>query len=249
MSQLTITTTQNVNINFTASNTGERVLAYLIDMAIFLAYYFFINLLFSLTGIEDLLATKDPWTQRAIYSIVYLPIGVYSLVCETFIEGQSFGKKVMKLKVIKMDGYQAGFGDYLIRWIFRVVETAGFLGIIGLVVMMINKDSRRLGDLAAGTAVISLKNNINISHTILRELESNYVPTYPQVIKLTDNDVRIIKETYDASYRIADFATMDKLQTKIEQVMGITSVNNNSLGFVDTILKDYNYYTQNMLKT
>nr|WP_322624633.1 RDD family protein [uncultured Flavobacterium sp.] len=249
MSQLTITTTQNVNINFTASNTGERVLAYLIDMAIFLAYYFFINLLFSFTGIENLLATQDPWTQRAIYSMVYLPIMLYSLVCETFMEGQSFGKKVMKLKVIKMDGYQAGFGDYLIRWIFRVVETAGFLGIIGLIVMMINKDSRRLGDLAAGTAVISLKNNINISHTILRELENNYVPTYPQVIKLTDNDVRIIKETYDASYRIADFATMDKLQTKIEQVMGITSVNNNSLGFVDTILKDYNYYTQNMLKT
>jgi uncharacterized RDD family membrane protein YckC len=249
MSQLTITTTQNVNINFTASNTGERVLAYLIDMAIFLAYYFFINLLFSFTGIENLLVAQDPWTQRAIYSMVYLPIMLYSLICETFMEGQSFGKKVMKLKVIKMDGYQAGFGDYLIRWIFRVVETVGIFGIVGLIVMMVNKDSRRLGDLAAGTAVISLKSNINISHTILRELESNYVPTYPQVIKLTDNDVRIIKETYDASYRIADFATMDKLQTKIEQVMGITSVNNNSLGFVDTILKDYNYYTQNMLKT
>lgn len=249
MSQLTITTTQNVNINFTASDTGGRVLAYLIDMAIFLVYYLFIKYFFSFTGIEALLVSQDAWTRRAIYGLVYLPVGVYSLICETFMEGQSFGKKVMKIKVIKVDGYQASFSDYLIRWVFRIVETVGIMGLIGLITMLINKESRRLGDLAAGTAVISLKNNVNISHTILRELENNYVPTYPQVIKLTDNDMRIIKDTYEASYRIADFAMMDKLQSKIEDVMGVKSIQPNSLGFVDTIIKDYNYYTQNMLKT
>lgn len=249
MSQLTITTTQNVNINFIASNTGDRVLSYLIDMAIFLAYYVIINVVFSYSGIADAIAGQDTWTQRAIYGIVYLPIMVYSLVCETFMEGQSFGKKAMKLKVIKMDGYQASFSDYLIRWVFRVVETALIMGVVGLVVMIINKDSRRLGDMAAGTAVISLKNNVNISHTILLELKDDYVPTYPQVIKLSDNDVRIIKETYEANYRNADFQMMQRLQDKIEQVTGIKSTNHNAMAFVDTVLKDYNFYTQGMLKT
>lgn len=249
MSQLTITTTQNVNINFTAANTGERVLAYLIDIGVFVVYYLLVLLVLNQTGLGYAIDAQDPWAQRAIQGLIGLPVMLYSLLCESFMEGQSLGKRLIKLKVIKIDGYQAGFSDYLVRWVFRIVETFGSLGLVGLVTMMINKDSRRLGDLAAGTAVISLKNDVNISHTILRELSDNYAPTYPQVIKLTDNDVRIIKETYEASYRVADFAMMERLQSKIEQVTGITSVSHNAMAFVDTVLKDYNFYTQNMLKT
>lgn len=249
MSQLTITTTQNVNINFTAANTGGRVLAYLVDMGVFLAYYLLLLLVLNQSGIGDAIDYQDEWVKRAVYGVLGLPVMLYSLLCETLMEGQSVGKRLLKLKVIKIDGYQAGFSDYLIRWVFRIVETAGIMALIGVVIMMINKDSRRLGDLAAGTAVISLKSSINISHTILQELSTDYVPTYPQVIKLTDNDVRIIKETYDASYRVADFAMMERLQAKIEQVTGISSVQQSAMAFVDTVLKDYNYYTQNMLKT
>lgn len=249
MSQLTITTTQNVNINFTAANTGERVLAYLIDMGVFLVYYLLLLLVLNQTGIGDAIDYQDQWVQRAVYGVLGLPVMLYSLLCESVMEGQSVGKRLMKIKVIKIDGYQAGFSDYLIRWVFRIVETAGVMGLVGVVVMLINKDSRRLGDLAAGTAVISLKSSIDISHTILRELATDYVPTYPQVIKLTDNDVRIIKETYEASYRVADFAMMERLQSKIEQVTGIVPVQPSAMAFVDTVLKDYNYYTQNMLKT
>lgn len=174
------------------------------------------------------------------------PCWFYALLFETFMDGQTVGKKLLKIKVIKIDGYQAGFGDYLIRWIFRIAEVTFPMGLIGIITMAVNKDSRRLGDLAAGTAVISLKSDITINHTILREISSNYVPVYPLVIKLTDNDMRIIKETYDASYRQADFEMIAKLQAKIEGVTGIKSISQNATAFVDTVLKDYNYYTQNM---
>ncbi|TRW27430.1 RDD family protein [Flavobacterium zepuense] len=247
MSQLSITTTQNVNINFNTASVGERILAYLLDVVVWVAYVIvFFVVLFPLTGFERVIDSLDGWSQNAVYGFFFLPVMFYTLYMESFFEGQTIGKRVMKTKVIKIDGYQAGFGDYLIRWLFRIVEVSGIMGIVGLIALMVSKKSQRIGDLAAGTAVISLKNDININHTILREVASNYVPVYPLVIKLTDNDVRIIKETFDNSYKVADFEMMDKLQAKIENVTGIKSVSRNSLAFVDTVLEDYNYYTRNM---
>ena len=55
-----------------------------------------------------------------------------------------------------------------------------------------------MGDMAAGTAVITLKNNITIDHTILEEIGDAYVPIYPLVIKLSDNDMRIIKGNFSS---------------------------------------------------
>jgi hypothetical protein len=67
-----------------------------------------------------------------------------------------------------------------------------------------NKNHQRLGDLAAGTAVISLKNNINISHTILEQLSEDYQPVFAQVVRFSDNDMRIIKETYQNAIKNND---------------------------------------------
>ncbi|MPT35106.1 MAG: RDD family protein, partial [Flavobacterium sp.] len=156
------------------------------------------------------------------------------------------GKKIMKIKVIKIDGYQAGFGDYLIRWIFRIVEFGIGSGVIGLVAILASNKSQRLGDMAAGTAVISLKRDINIDHTILQEIDEGYVPIYPLVIKLSDNDVRIVKETFESALRGEDFKLIYQLRQKIESVTGIKNQSGNDSDFIRTILKDYNYYTRNM---
>ncbi|KGO87840.1 transporter [Flavobacterium rivuli WB 3.3-2 = DSM 21788] len=247
MPQLSITTTQNVNINFNTANVGERVVAYLLDVVVIAAYYFVVYFLIGqLLDVTRMVNNLDQWAIIAINGVVSLPVLLYTLLLESFFEGQTIGKRIMKIKVIKIDGYQAGFGDYLIRWLFRIVEVTGLMGLVGLIAMNVSKKTQRIGDMAAGTAVISLKNDVTINHTILRDIGSNYVPVYPLVIKLSDNDVRIIKETYETSYQTADFDMILKLQEKIENVTGIKSTSLNATAFVDTILKDYNYYTQNM---
>ena len=126
------------------------------------------------------------------------------------------------------------------------MEVTPPLSVVGLLTMIISKKTQRIGDMAAGTAVITLRNNITINHTILKEISSDYVPTYALVIKLSDNDVRIIKEAHDVAVKSADFEVINKLQYKIEKVTGIKSVSRSPLEFIDTILKDYNYYTQKM---
>ncbi|MEO9077506.1 MAG: RDD family protein, partial [Gelidibacter sp.] len=71
-------------------------------------------------------------------------------------------------------------------------------------------------------------------------------PTYPTVIKLSDNDARIIKDTFTAAKSANDHQTLIKLRNKITEVIGVKAVHGNDIQFIDTILKDYNYYTQSM---
>ena len=247
MTQLSINTTQNVVINFSAASVGERIGAYVLDYLIKAAYVIVVfYIFFYALNLNVLIAQMDFWSQTAIYMIFALPVVFYSLVQESLLEGQTFGKRLVKIKVVKIDGYQAGFGDYLIRWLFRLIDIFIFMGIIGLITMVVNKKVQRLGDISAGTAVITLKNKITINNTILEDIGEEYQPKYPLVIKLSDNDARIIKETFHSAIKTADYVILNKLTAKIEQVTGIKNDLGSTKEFIQTVLKDYNYYTQHM---
>ncbi len=247
MSELSINTTQNVKINFIAATPGERMGAYFIDLGIKISYIIVVSLIvFYWLNLGQALDGLDMWSRGAIFLILYFPIIIYSITLESIFEGQSFGKKLVKIKVVKIDGYQAGFGDYLMRWFFRIIDFTSFYGLVALITIISSKKSQRLGDMVAGTAVITLKNKINISHTILEEIGDAYVPTYPLVIKLSDNDMRIIKETYHRAVAKNDHEIIYKLVEKIESVTGIKNQSGNNSDFIRVVLKDYNFYTQHM---
>ena len=246
MSELSINTTQNVTINFTAASIGHRILAFGVDLLIIIAYLTTIYLLLEYTGFSKMLSGLDGWSQMAVQSLIFLPVMFYSLIFETFFEGQSLGKKLVRIKVVKIEGYQASFGDYLIRWLFRMIDIVISTGVIGFISIIMNKKAQRLGDMAAGTSVITLRNNINISSTILEEINDDYKPTYSLVIKLSDNDVRIIKEHFVKAKASRDIDLLGKLTDKIESVAGIKNQSGNHVDFINTIIKDYNYYTQSM---
>ena len=248
MVNISINTTQNVNINFVAASVGERLLAYLIDWIIKIAYVIVVyQLMFKAFNFEDWAKDMDQWSVGAVVVFFYLPAIFYSLIFESLLDGQTPGKRIIKIKVVKIDGYQASFPDFIVRWFFRIVDLNLFSGIIGLIAVVTSNKNQRIGDMTAGTGVIALKNKVNISHTILEELKEDYTPTYPSVIKLSDNDVRIIKETYLAAKKSKDYATLIKLRAKVIEVMEIRhQVESNDMEFISTVIKDYNYYTQDM---
>ncbi|MBK9735266.1 MAG: RDD family protein [Saprospiraceae bacterium] len=241
MSEISINTTQNVNLNFTAANIGHRLAAYLLDLLIKFSYMFFINwAIISNMGLGEF--NIDNWSVTAIYIIFYSPAMVYTLVLESLMEGQTIGKKIMSIKVVKIDGYQASFMDYLIRWVCRLIDMSGTMYLVGVSSMSISKIHQRIGDMAAGTAVITLKNDINISHTILENIATDYKPSYEQVIKFSDNDMRIIKETFINARKVHDYVLIRKLVDKIEEVSGIKCEGNEAV-FISKVIRDYNYYT------
>ncbi|TPG41648.1 RDD family protein [Flavobacterium pectinovorum] len=247
MSELSINTTQNVKINFISASVGERLGSYFIDLLIKVSYVIVVLLVFFYwLHFDKLFKNLDSWSIMTVLFVFYLPIMFYSITLESVFEGQTIGKRLVKIKVVKIDGYQAGFGDYLIRWFFRIIDFTLLYGLVGLIAVVTSKKGQRLGDMAAGTAVITLKNKIDISHTILEEIGDAYVPTYPLVIKLSDNDMRIIKETFQKADAKNDHEMIYKLVAKIENVTGIKNQSGNNSDFLRVILKDYNFYTQNM---
>lgn len=246
MSQIDINTSQNVNISLKLAGIGERIVAFVIDMVIkVMIFLILIYILTKIFGLENYLSNLDPWAAAAIVSLLTLPVQIYTLVLESLMEGQTFGKKIMKIKVVKIDGYQANFGDYLMRWVSRLPDIWLTSGIAGVVAMIVSKNNQRLGDLATGTAVISLKNSVNISHTILENLKTDYIPRFPQVVGLNDNDVRIIKENYHRAVAVDDKQIITKLSDKIKETLNLQfdPAEFSERTFIDKVIKDYNFYT------
>ncbi|MEA4850693.1 MAG: RDD family protein, partial [Paludibacter sp.] len=193
--------------------------------------------------LDNIFNNPDYSTSIALL-LIALPIMFYSLVCESTMEGQTFGKKLLKIKVVKIDGYQAGFFDYFVRWIFAIVDIQmGFIP--GVIAMVSTKHTQRLGDLAAGTAVISEKSKYNISHTILMEITEDYKPYFSrnQMILFSDNDIRIIKENFELTNKSKNAVLLKKIAEKIYDVTKLTDKFESDKKLIETFLKDYNYYT------
>lgn len=242
MSTIEIQTTQNVNIEYPVASIGDRVVAAIIDQLIMIGYL--IAIIFLYIWILNLTENSAVYFPVAYFIIFFLPLFFYHLLCETFLNGQSFGKKIMKMRVVKVDGRQAGIGSYFLRWILAPIDLYFTYGSVGLITMLINGKGQRLGDLAANTTVVKLKTEVKLDDTILRTTPANYEIKFPQVTALSDKDIAIIKEMLDMNYKNPDIflyeQMLQKTKAAVEKKTGISSTLR-AITFLDTILKDYNY--------
>ncbi len=245
MQTIDIQTTQNVTIEYPIASIGDRVVAALIDLLIMVGYLIIIVFLYIwLSSLTEGTALHYP---VASFIILFLPFFFYHLLCETFLNGQSFGKKIMKMRVVKIDGAQATFGSYFLRWILAPIDFF-FYGSVGLVTMLINGKGQRLGDLAAHTTVIKLKTQTKLEDTILASTPVDYEVKFYEVKQLNDKDISIVKEVFDLNYKKPDvvvyMSILNKTKQTLEQKMGVQT-DLPPLNFIDTVLKDYNHLMGN----
>ncbi|WP_420601037.1 RDD family protein [Flagellimonas sp.] len=241
MGNLQINTTQNVNLDYKIVGIGERIVAFFIDGLILYMYAFLVNIIVDAFGY----IYEDTWTQRGLAALVFLPAMFYSLLMHSIFNGRTVGKMLLKMRVVRLDGTPVHWSNYLVRWMLRLVDIWIFLGSIGILSILFTEKRQRVGDAAAGTVVISTKNKTKVSHTILEEVNEEYVPQFTNVTLLTDKDVRLIKDTFLIARKSNDFKTMTALRVKVESILN-TKSKLYDVQFLDTVLKDYNYYTQKM---
>jgi uncharacterized RDD family membrane protein YckC len=235
MENVRIQTTQNVDIEYQLASIGDRILATLIDFLFFFVYILVFSIIADITGAGTIIEN------RGVAAVAFLPLMLYSLLCELFFQGKSFGKMLMKIQVVKLDGTQAGFSNYLLRWLLRVVDVLISEGVVALIVIILNGKGQRLGDIAAGTTVIKLKQRATIKDTILKTIKSDYQIVFKSVSHLTDNDVAIIKEVLEFSKKHDNYEAIQKLALKTQQVMGVTT-DLSFIKFLETVIMDYNHY-------
>ena len=244
MSKIQIKTTQNILLAFEPASIVERMGAFAIDFVLIMGYGYLASVIIDLSGYSF---STNPWEFLAISSVLMLPAAFYSLVAESLMQGQTVGKRILKIRVLKIDGYQASFADFFIRWTFALVEVALSMGSIALISIISSKYSQRLGDFAAGTAVITERNKMNISHTILEELSYTYQPLFSQaeVLLFSDQDAQTIKNYLAQALKSKNGQfTIARLADKITEISKREHTSyTQKTEFIQQFLKDYSFYT------
>src|SRR5687768_4947777 len=169
MQTIRVRTTQNVFIEYPLASIGDRILAYLLDGIIVFTYAIGIVALFAELDVER-------WYVWLIF--IGFPWLFYSLAFEIFMDGQTPGKQVLKIKVVRLDGTPPTIGDYLMRWICGFVDFYMFSGLIAVLIITLGGKGQRLGDVAAGTSVVKLVDHHQISaENVFVSPEDDYTPT------------------------------------------------------------------------
>lgn len=239
MHTIKINTTQNVVIEYQIASVGSRILAVFIDRLIFLALMLLNSLLISTFPSDDMFYILSSFS--VLFAIFY------SVLCEILMDGQTFGKKQMKIKVVRLDGTSPSLGNYLMRWVMTPIDTLIGGGGIGLFVILANGKGQRIGDIAAGTTVISTKPITSPKNIYIEELSPDYQPFYANSYLLSDNDVQIIREIVKFFRESGNDEILGKAADKVAIQLNITSRHTSSnLVFLETILKDHAHQTGKM---
>jgi uncharacterized RDD family membrane protein YckC len=163
---LVIETPEHFEIKLELAGIGSRSFAYIIDRLIqfgaVLAVFFLIMLLLVLFpklilagGLLDEIREKLALWFAAILLFAEGAIRIgYFMLFEYFWNGSTPGKKAVRIRAVRKDGQSLNFLDSMLRNIVRFVDIFGGVYPIGLIVMIIDRRYRRLGDLVAGTFVV-----------------------------------------------------------------------------------------------
>jgi len=245
MRPIQIDTPQRVAIGYTVASVGDRILAYLIDLIIIIVFMFAMMILFTVAGV---ITGFQNQTVIVVFPVLMvLPYLLYDLMMEYFFNGQSPGKKIRKIKVVRLDGTPATVGSYLLRWIFRLIDVFIAQGGVAILTILINGKGQRLGDLAAGTTVIKLQTETSLYDTVLTPLPDGYQGRYAQVNQLSDQEVALVKEVLQVTFANPDVELKNKLlsrmQSALRKKLGIIS-DEPSRTILETVLKDYTFFNR-----
>tara|TARA_R110000787_G_scaffold190356_4_gene301804 strand:+ start:3890 stop:4606 length:717 start_codon:yes stop_codon:yes gene_type:complete len=237
MDNFQIETAQNISISQNVAHVTTRIGSFLIDILIIFAYNFLIFLFFKIIGYTP------SFNNTILLLIVNLPTIFYSLIFEIAMNGQTPGKYLNKIRVVKIDGSKPTLGSYLTRWLLRIIDIWFFTGSVAVFTILFNGKGQRLGDIAAGTTIISEKKRVRLRDTLVEDLQDNYTPTFPQVTVLSDKDMHTIRELFITAKRKENDKLMLKLYIK---VIALTNIKTDlqPIAFLEVVIKDYYHYTQ-----
>jgi uncharacterized RDD family membrane protein YckC len=237
MKSIEIKTTQNVVLQYELAELRERIIAWVIDIAIVLFTIWMLALvLFS--------AADSETASTVVFFILLFIFMFYSIAFEILNNGQSIGKMAMRIRVIKAAGGKATFPDYAARWVFRMVDVYFSFGALASILITSSAKAQRIGDIVANTAVIKLnaQTDLSLKDLLAIRSQSSYQPQFMQAKQLIEEDVLLIKtalERYKDHPNRAHREAIELLTQKVKQVLSIEDVRMENRLFLQTILNDY----------
>jgi uncharacterized RDD family membrane protein YckC len=235
--ELLIETPERVELHYILANIGNRFLAaaidHLIQLLMMLALYF------SLWGISRW--HIDPslfiWAVAIAILIVFVIYWGYFVLFETFWNGQTPGKRIMKLRVVREDGRPIRFFEAFIRNLLRIIDILPpFSYAIGVATIIFSPRSKRIGDLVAGTVVVkeraseapSLEDIIRLSESEQKKLVSAQpAPFKANTRLLSDRELQAVETFLNRRFELNE-PNRSMLAARISQAvatkLGLTEI-------------------------
>ena len=253
MAVISIATPFNIDIEFEVAEFHKRLLAYLIDFALIVIYYFGIRQI-----VWDSIGTSESTFGLRVL-LIFFPMLFYTVLAELLMNGQTIGKKILNIKVVSLDGGGPTLGQTLLRWFMRFYEWGFVLftifwsnpfmglaflfmgGIASVIIMVVNSKSQRLGDIVAGTVVVNTKSSLTVHDTIFMQVTQDYKVSFPEVMKLSDRDINTIKNVITQAQKTNNFDMCNRVAFKVQDVLKVSS-DMYAIDFLEKILEDYNYF-------
>jgi uncharacterized RDD family membrane protein YckC len=149
---------EEIDLQVELANVGSRTLAILVDISIGALILFIVYALTMILAHD----VADDWLTKVSSNVLktmlmLLIFGfqwVYFNLFEWMWNGQTPGKRLLNLRVIKVDGSPVSGIDVLLRNLSRPIDTLGPMGLIGLLMIFVSCRAQRLGDVLARTFVI-----------------------------------------------------------------------------------------------
>ncbi|MDO8683755.1 MAG: RDD family protein [Armatimonadota bacterium] len=157
--QVTIVTPENAEISYTLAGIGSRMLAGIIDTLIQLATLLLIIVPLQILAVRGIFSrgitsVLSGWLEAVVVIASLLLFWGYYIWFETARNGQTPGKKKMRLRVVRDNGQPIDFSCAAIRNLLRVIDFSPILYTVGLITMFVSPANKRLGDYAAETIVV-----------------------------------------------------------------------------------------------
>ena len=165
---LVIETPERVSLHFALASIGNRFLAVAIDH--FIQYFTYIVIAWaflSLAGIGNpmqetseggILSEMPKWTIALLILVSFLLFSGYFILFEWLWNGQTPGKRLMKLRVIREDGRPITLWESIARNLLRIFDAIPGLVVpiysVGLMTIFFSSRDQRIGDMFAGTVVV-----------------------------------------------------------------------------------------------
>lgn len=238
METIRIRTTQNVDVEYEVAGLGDRILARLIDYVIAIAAFVFIGLVFTFAG----RAMMDGLDIALFVITVAVAFVFYDLICELTMNGQSVGKRLMKIRVISLDGSRPSLGQYLMRWVMRIVDFTLTSWLCATIAVAVSEKKQRIGDMVANTTLIKTQPKTQPTDFNEVVIQDEYVPVFAEATQLTDQDINLIYDVMKAYHSNGNVDLITSLAGKIKGRLHIDT-RLDDFNFLKTIVKDYQNQT------
>lgn len=243
MKIIEIITTQNVPIQYETADLKDRIIATILDLISLWLIYGVFGFIFIRFLVQDIKNSSDPLV-IVFYVVMSLFTLFFGLFQEVIFRGQTIGKKIMAIKVIKLNGEVPRLPDYIMRWIFKPIDIWGSLGSIGSLLISSGENSQRLGDVLANTTVIKLSGSRNISLQDLENIPQRETATvkYPDVVQFTDDEMLGIRQLLERVRLYRTEKNLNLYHQVVEELankLALEKVPNDGVQFLKDLITDY----------